>query len=82
MRAFDVGPPSARQAAKRHLNGGSLVCWWWPAFSGIGILSPLVSLKKNNNNNNKTCQSWTTSDKFSGSWHAKHHLRTDSSRDH
>ena len=29
--------------AKRHLNGASLAGWWWPAYSGIWILPPLIN---------------------------------------
>ena len=32
--------------AKRHLNGASLACQRWPAYSGIWILSPLNNQKK------------------------------------
>ena len=32
--------------AKRHLNGVTLACQWWPAYSGIWILSCLVIQKK------------------------------------
>ena len=39
--AFNVGPPSAHQR-----NGVSLVGRWWPAYSGIWILSPLINLKR------------------------------------
>ena len=33
-----IGPP-----AKRHLNGVSLAGRWWPAYSGILILPPLIN---------------------------------------
>ena len=42
----------------RHTVGVSLADRWWPAYSGIWILSPL-----NNNNNKKHCQKWTNSEK-------------------
>ena len=32
---------------KRHFNGVSLAGRWWPAFSGVWILSPLIKEKKN-----------------------------------
>ena len=35
-----------RHASKRHLNGVSLACRWWPAYSGIWILPPLIKLTK------------------------------------
>ena len=41
--------------AKRHLNEVSLTGRWWPAYSGIWILSPIIKLKK-------TCKSLTSSD--------------------
>ena len=37
-----------------HLNGVWLAGQWWPAYSGILILSPLIKKKKR-------CQSWTPS---------------------
>ena len=49
-----IDPP-----AKRHLNGVSLADRWWPAYSGILILPPLIQ------KNPKTTQSWTPSDKTS-----------------
>ena len=42
-----IGPPE-----KRHLNGVSLAGRWWPAYSGILILSPLINLKKKNGKKN------------------------------
>ena len=48
---------------KHHLNGVLLVGGWWPAYSGIWILSP-PSYKKNKQ---KKCQSWAPSDKTSWS---------------
>ena len=33
--------------AKCHLNGVLLAGRWWPAYSGIWILPPLINLKKN-----------------------------------
>ena len=41
---------------KRHLNGILLAGRWWPALSGIWIISPLLNLKKQR-------KSWTPSDK-------------------
>ena len=32
--------------AKRHLNGVSLAGQWWPAYSGVWILTPIINLKK------------------------------------
>ena len=43
--------------AKRNLNGVSLAGRWWPAYSYIWILSPLIKFKK-------TCKSLTPSDKI------------------
>ena len=40
--AFNVGPFSGTPA-KRHLNGDLLVGRWWPAYSGIWILPPLIN---------------------------------------
>ena len=34
----NIGTP-----AKRHLNGVSLASRWWPAYSGIWILPPLIN---------------------------------------
>ena len=36
-----IGPP-----VKCHLNGPLLVGRWWPPYSGIWILHPLINLKK------------------------------------
>ena len=39
-----IGPP-----AKRHLNGVSLAGRWWPIYSGIWILYPLIIFFKKKN---------------------------------
>ena len=44
-------------SAKRHLNGVLLAGRWWPAYSGIWIIPPIIYLKK-------PCQSWSPSDKI------------------
>ena len=51
-----IDPP-----AKRHLNCVSLAGRWWPTFSGIQILPPLLSEKRNKK---KRCQRWTPSGNF------------------
>ena len=50
--------------AKRHLNGVSLAGRHWSAFSGIWIRPPGLKLLS-------VLQSWTPSDKLSGSAHEK-----------
>ena len=52
-----IGPP-----AKRYFNGVTLAGRWWPALSGIRIISPL-SPHKLKKKKKKRCPSWTPSDK-------------------
>ena len=50
-----------RHASETPLNGALLASRWWPVYSGIWILPPLINLKTKTQK--KQGQSWTPSDK-------------------
>ena len=64
-----IGPP-----AKRHFNGVSLACPWWPAYRGLWILPPLIQLKKSWTPSGKTfyIRAWKSYDKMTTTF--VHHL--------
>ena len=50
----NIGPDPLKitnQPSQRSLNGVSLAGQWWPADSGIWMLSSIIINKKNNNEN-------------------------------